>query len=96
MDLVPRLVKGKDNNIITQRITLEELKLTLEDIEEDKAPGLDGFSARFIKVCWDIVHKDFLKVVLKYQHCEKIGGSTNSTFLALIPKEKDAVSFDRF
>ena len=35
-------------------------------------------------------------MVIKSQQCEKISGSTNSTFLALIPKEKDAVSFDRF
>ena len=35
-------------------------------------------------------------MVVKSQQCEKNGGSTNSTFLALIPKEKDAVSFDRF
>ena len=35
-------------------------------------------------------------MVTKYQRCEKIGGSTNSVFLALIPKEKDANTFDRF
>ena len=31
-----------------------------------------------------------------YQRCEKIGGSTNSAFLSLVPKEKDVNSFDRF
>ena len=35
-------------------------------------------------------------MVLKDQQCGKIGGSTNSAFMALIPKEKDAVSFDIF
>ena len=35
-------------------------------------------------------------MVIKSQRCDKIGGSTNSTFLALIPKEKDANSFDKF
>jgi hypothetical protein len=35
-------------------------------------------------------------MVLKSQNCHKIGGSTNSAFLALIPKEKGASSFDRF
>ena len=65
-------------------------------MEEDKAPRPNGFNARFVKVCWEIVHKDLLKMVLKAQQCGKIGGSTNSTFLSLIPKEKDALSFDRF
>ena len=75
---------------------LEELKVAVEDMEEDKAPGLDGFSARFITSCWDIIHKDLFKMVLKSQNCNKIGGSTNSAFLALNPKEKDATTFDRF
>ena len=35
-------------------------------------------------------------MVSKSQRCGKIGGSTNSTFLALLPKEKEANSFDRF
>ena len=46
------------------------------------------------KRIWNV--KILLKMVLKYQHCEKIGGSTNSTFLSLILKEKDVVSFDNF
>ena len=35
-------------------------------------------------------------MVRKSQRCYKIGGSTNSAFLALIPKEKEAKSFDMF
>ena len=67
----------------------------MEEMEEDKAPGLDGFNVRFVKVCWEILHKDLLKMVLKAHQCGEIGGSTNSMFLALIPKEKYAVYFDK-
>ena len=35
-------------------------------------------------------------MVLKAHQCERIRGSTNSAFPALIPKEKDAVAFDRY
>ena len=35
-------------------------------------------------------------MVRKSQNCSKIGGSTKSSFLALIPKEKGAQSFSRF
>ena len=51
MDLVPKLVKRKDNNTPMQRITLDELKTIVEDMEEDKALGSNGFNARFVKVC---------------------------------------------
>ena len=53
MELVPRLVKRKDNNALMQRITLEELKVVVENMEEQKAPGPEGFNAKFIKVCWE-------------------------------------------
>ena len=35
-------------------------------------------------------------MVIKSKSCNKIGGITNSAFLALIPKEKGATSFNRF
>lgn len=35
-------------------------------------------------------------MVKKSQCCSKIGGGTNSSFLALIPKEKGAQNFSRF
>jgi hypothetical protein len=65
-------------------------------MEPDKAPGPDGFTAGFLKACWQTVKKDLHRMVLKSQTCNKIGGNTNSAFLALIPKEKGATSFDRF
>ena len=35
-------------------------------------------------------------MIKKSQQSNKLGGSTNSAFLALIPKEKGAVSLNRF
>ena len=66
MDLVPRLVKRKDNINLMQRITIEEIKYVVEDMEDDKPLGLDGFNANFIKVCWEIVKKDLFKMVVKF------------------------------
>ena len=96
MELVPRIVKRKDNERLIQRVTMEEIKDVVDDMEDDKALGPDGFNVNFIKVCWGIVQKDLFKMVIKFERCDKIGGSTNSAFLALIPKEKDATSFGRF
>ena len=77
-------------------ITLEEIKNVVDGMEDDRAPGPDGYNVNFIKLCWNIIKTDLFKMVKKFQRCTKIGGSTNSTFLALIPKEKEAKSFDRF
>ena len=94
--LVPRKVKNKDNELLLKTITLEEIKKAVEAMEDDRAPGPDGYNVNFIKICWDIVKHELFKMISKSQRCSRLGGSTNSVFLALIPKEKDAKSFDRF
>jgi hypothetical protein len=75
---------------------LKEVKAALDSLAPNKAPGPDGFTARFLQVYWPIIKHDLHKMVLKSQKCHKIGGNTNSAFLVLIPKEKGACSFDRF
>jgi hypothetical protein len=62
----------------------------------NKAPRLDGFTARFFQHCWEIIKSDLTKMIRKSQASNKLGGSTNSAFLALIPKEKGALNFSRF
>jgi hypothetical protein len=54
----------------------------------DKAPGPNGFTTRFYQNNRDIIKPDFTKLICKSQICSKIGGGGNSSFLALIPKEK--------
>jgi ribonuclease HI/exonuclease III len=96
LSVVPNLLNEDDNRLLTAPITIEEISKVLQAMNPDKAPGPDGFTPRFYTACWDIVKKDLVKMVRKSQNCSKIGGSTNSSFLALIPKEKGAQSFARF
>eukprot|EP00253_Pinus_taeda_P019717 PITA_19717 len=84
------------NQHLEAKISIKEIKDALSDVEPDKAPGPDGFTARFLQVCWQIMEKNLYKMILKSQNCQKIGGSTNSSFIALIPKEKGAKDFNRF
>ena len=83
---VPMLINEEENHRLKAPITIEEIREAIYGMNPDKAPGPDGFTARFFIACWDIIQKDLIKMVRKSQHCSKIGGSTNSSFLALIPK----------
>jgi ribonuclease HI/exonuclease III len=96
INLIPTLISAETNNKLTRDITQQEIKEALDKMHPDKAPGPDGFTARFYQHCWDTIKKDLTKMVQKTQQVSKLGGSTNSSFLALIPKEKGAISFNRF
>jgi exonuclease III len=94
--VIPRLINEDINNKLTREVTQQEIKEALDQMNPDKAPGPDGFTARFYQQCWEIIKKDLTKMIQKSQQASKLGGSTNSSFLALIPKEKGAISFNRF
>ena len=96
MDVVPSLITTEMNHILEAKVTKNEVKDALFAMDPDKAPGSNGFSARFLQIYWSIGEKHLYKMVLKSQVCQKIGGSMNSNFLSLIPKEKGANSFNRF
>lgn len=62
----------------------------------DKAHGPDRFTIHFYKTCWDIIKEDLLKMIKGFMKKAKVGGGTNSTYLALIPKETNPKTFARF
>ena len=74
----------------------QEIIDVIWSMKSDSAPGLDGFSIHCYRIYWTIIRKDLLRMVKSFQEKAKVGGCTNSTFLALIPKEANPSSFDRF
>ena len=65
-------------------------------MEANKAPGSDGFTIHFYKSCWHIIKDDLLKMISGCMKKAKIGGGTNSTYLALIPKDSNPETFIRY
>ena len=96
LDVVPSMITSRMNHQLEAKVIRKEIKVGLFAMEPDKALGLDGFMPRFLHVFWHIVKNDLQNMVLMSQAYQKIGGSMNSTFLALIPKEKGASDFNKF
>ena len=96
LSLIPTLVQGPDNDLLAAPVSMKELQAALSHMKPDSAPGPDGFTARFFSSCWDIIKYDLLRMVRNSQVHHKLGGSTNSSFLALILKERGASSFTMF
>ncbi|KAI3680154.1 hypothetical protein L2E82_50614 [Cichorium intybus] len=74
------------SNAMLTPVTDAEVKCVLFQMGDDKAPGSDGFSAKFFKSAWDIVGPDFCMAVKEFFYSGKLLKSFNSTILALIPK----------
>lgn len=73
-------------------ISEEEVWAVIKVIPHDKAPGPDGFTGRFYKLCWPIIKHDIMAAIGALH-----GGDSrnlhllNSAFTVLLPKKEDAI-----
>eukprot|EP00253_Pinus_taeda_P022073 PITA_22073 len=93
---IPKGISQEMNEKLNQEITEEEIKKTIWTLQPDKSPGPDGFPINFYRDFWYLIKKDLVKMLRGIQRKKKMGGFTNSTFLALIPKETRPTTFSRF
>ena len=93
---IPALVSVETNVGLIKPFSEQEVVEVIWGMEPDKAHGPYGFSIHFYRICWSIIKSDLLRMISSFQRKAKVGGCTNSTFLALIPKEVNPASFDRF
>jgi hypothetical protein len=93
---IPSLISPEDNAILCRTTSKEESINVIWSMYADKAPGLDGFTIHFYKSCWHIIKDDLQKMISGFMKKSKVGGGTNSTYLALIPKDSNPDSFARF
>ena len=63
LNLIPSAVTNNDNENLKELVTLTEIKNVVDNMEDDRAPGPDGFNVNFIKICWNIIKTDLFKMV---------------------------------
>ena len=66
--------------------TEEEVHVALADLNGNKAPGPDGFTAAFWQFSWDVVTSDIMGLFRDFHEHGSFVRSMNSTFMVLIPK----------
>jgi hypothetical protein len=63
--------------------------MTLFQIGPLKAPGLDGFPARFFQRNWAVLKDDVIKAVRKFFDTGQMPARVNETTIVLLPKKED-------
>jgi len=71
--------------------TEEEVWNTIKQLPPDKAPGPDGFTGRFYKVCWPIIKNEIMTAV-SVVWSRKFAGfeMLNAAYIILLPKKEEA------
>ncbi|KAL0295131.1 UNVERIFIED_CONTAM: hypothetical protein Scaly_3109300 [Sesamum calycinum] len=77
-------------------LPLMKLKTAFFDIEEDKAPGPDGFSSGFFKAAWPVVGGEVTNAIIDFFKSGRLLKQLNATLLTLIPKVRSPNSVAEF
>eukprot|EP00253_Pinus_taeda_P031988 PITA_31988 len=96
LSIIENKISEAQNADLDKEITLEEIEWSLHSMPLDKAPGPDGFTVAFYRSHWEIIKKDYIRMVKNFFTKCKMGSSIKSSHLALIPKDPNPQSFDIF
>ncbi|KAL0295479.1 UNVERIFIED_CONTAM: putative ribonuclease H protein [Sesamum radiatum] len=84
--LTKNTISESEADQIISPIQRQEIKDALFDIDEDSAPGPDGFSSGFFKSSWAVIGEDFCRAVCEFFDSNRMLKQLNTTLLVLIPK----------
>ncbi|KAL0295481.1 UNVERIFIED_CONTAM: LINE-1 reverse transcriptase [Sesamum radiatum] len=73
-------------NLLDAPVTQSDIKDAFFAIDEDSAPGPDGYTSAFFKSAWPVIGHDISEAVGEFFRTGKLLKQINTTLLALIPK----------
>lgn len=93
---VPKLIMEEHNELLLHPILTQEVDTAMSQLKEGKAPGPDGFTTTFFHNFWELIKLEVWQVVEESHAHHWLLPSLNSTFIALIPKEVDSITPEKF
>ena len=85
---IPKLVTREYNHNLNRTVFEDEVSEVINEMQNGKAPGPDGFNVDFFKACWEIVKQDILDVVEDSRRNKTALKVLNTSFISLIPKQE--------
>ncbi|KAI0498287.1 hypothetical protein KFK09_021528 [Dendrobium nobile] len=93
---IPNIVMPEENRALSSLPLLEEVKITLFDMNADSVAGPDGFTVKFFQHLWHLISDDVYAAVLDFFNGNPIPKFFSSTSIALIPKSNNVNSWNDF
>jgi hypothetical protein len=89
-------VTDKENRLLVEAFTEEEVRRALFQMEHNKAPGPDGFPAEFYQVFWEVVKGDLMALFHKLHQGSLPLYNLNFGTIILLPKCAEAVRIQQY
>jgi len=89
-------ISKQQNKDLEKEVAKEEIREAIWSMHPEKASGPDGFTIAFYKNHWVTIKKDLVRMIKNVFKKNEVEENTKASFLALIPKESNPISFDRY
>ena len=93
---IPKIITGDHNFMLLQPVTLHAVEQAMAQLKDGKAPGPHGFMTNFFHSFWEKIKLEVWALVEESRSMHWILPSLNTTFLALIPKEDNSSTPDKY
>ncbi|KAL0307754.1 UNVERIFIED_CONTAM: hypothetical protein Sangu_3013700 [Sesamum angustifolium] len=80
------ILTQEETNLLIAPVTRNEIKEALFEIDEESAPGPDGYTSTFFKAAWPVIGQAISDAIGEFFRTGKLLKQVNATLLALILK----------
>ncbi|GJX01698.1 RNA-directed DNA polymerase, eukaryota, reverse transcriptase zinc-binding domain protein [Tanacetum coccineum] len=94
--LFKKKLSDDESNFMIKEVNDREIKDVMFSIGDNKAPGPDGFFAKFFKKAWHIAGKDVCRVVKEFFSNGQLLGELNATIISLVLKIESPFKVSEF
>lgn len=94
--LILPCITEEENESLQSIPSLEEIKAALFQMQDLKAPSLDGFPALFYKQLWPTVGNDVIKAIASFFILGLMPKEVNCSLIVLIPKISNPTTVNHF
>lgn len=85
-----------ENKVLVERFTEEEVRKPIFQMEHNKAPGPDGFPAKFYQAFWGLIKDDLMALFEDFHNGTLPLYSLNFGTIILLPKCKEAIRIQQY
>ncbi|KAL0322039.1 UNVERIFIED_CONTAM: Transposon TX1 uncharacterized protein [Sesamum calycinum] len=75
------IITDEEASLLIRPITKDDVKTAVFDIEEDRAPGPDGYSSGFFKAAWPVVGEEITAAVMDFFTTDKLISPSQTAFV---------------
>lgn len=79
-------LSNEQQELLSAKVTEEEIDKAVRELPNKKAPGIDGFPAEFFKTYWSMIGEETKEAIQEFFKEGRMLKSINCTTMTLFPK----------